>query len=201
MTKKIAVMGSGSGSNFEAIVKFFENTDVKITCISNNKDAYILKRAEKLGVEYLYLPYEENAKYFIENKFDLGVLAGYMRILNKETLKECKFLNIHPSLLPAFKGKNAIERAFNYGVKVSGVTVHHVDETLDKGKIIAQFPVIIDETMNLSDFENEIHALEHKLYPSVIKAVLEDKLFSFDMLLKSNHSHQGGCGGCGGCKK
>lgn len=201
---KIAILGSGNGSNFEAIVEFFKGSEVEILCISDVEDSMILKRAKNLGVENMYLPFEKNAEFFRENKFNLGVLAGYMRVLDKETLKNQNFINIHPSLLPAFKGKNAIERAFSYGVKVSGVTVHHVDENLDEGQIIAQYPVIIDETMNLSEFEVEIHKVEHSLYPAVIKSILSDKLFSFDMFfksfMKSTGQNSGGCGGCGGGK-
>lgn len=193
--KKIAVLGSGNGSNFEAIAKYFKDKDVEITCISDIEDALILKRAEKAGIKNLYLPYEKNEEFFKENQFDLGVLAGYMRILNKETLAHCNFINIHPSLLPAFAGKKAIERAFKAGVKVSGVTIHNVVEKADEGKIIAQYPVFIDITTTLEDFEEEIHSVEHKLYPFVIETVLNDVLFSFDMLLKPDS-----CGGCGGCK-
>lgn len=202
--KKIAILGSGNGSNFEAMVEFFKGSEVEMICISDVENAPILEKAKKLNIESLYLPYEENVKYFSENKFDLGVLAGYMRVLDKETLKKQNFINIHPSLLPAFKGKNAIERAFKHGVRVSGVTVHHVDESLDGGKIIAQYPVIIDETTNLPEFEEEIHRIEHQLYSPVIKSLLSDKLFSFDMIIKSlKKSEEGcGCGGCGGggCK-
>lgn len=195
MTKNIAILGSGNGSNFAAIAKYFKDKDVEITCISDVEDAKILKRAEGLGVKFLYLPFQKNAEYFKENKFDLGVLAGYMRVLNNETLLNCKFINIHPSLLPSFSGKKAIERAYEAGVKVSGVTIHHVSENLDKGKIIAQYPVFIDITTTLEEFEDEIHSVEHKLYPFVVESVLNDVLFSFDMLLKPDS-----CGGCGGCK-
>lgn len=203
MNKKIVIMGSGKGSNFEAIFDYFKDSEVEIVCVSDVEDSLILKKAKGLGVEAIFLPFEKNVQYFRENKFDLGVLAGYMRVLDKDTLELCKFVNVHPSLLPAFKGTNAIERAFSYGAKVSGVTVHDVDESLDGGKIIAQYPVIIDETMNLSEFEEEVHKLEHKLYPAVIKSILEDKLFSFDMLFKlpRHKGGGGGCGGCGGCKK
>lgn len=203
MTKKIVVMGSGNGSNFEAIANYFKNKkgkDVDITCISDVENAKILKRAENLGIKNLYLPFEKNAEFFKENKYDLAVMAGYMRILDTETLKYCKFINIHPSLLPAFPGKNAIKRAFESGVKVSGVTIHHVTEEVDKGRIIAQYPVFIDIMTTLEEFEKETHSVEHKLYPFVIESVLNDVLFSFDMLLKPD-SCGGNCSGgsCGGC--
>lgn len=196
-------MGSGNGSNFEAIANYFKEKDVEIICVSDVEGAKILKRAENLGIKNLYLPFEKNVEFFKGNefgKFDLAVMAGYMRILNKETLKHCKFINIHPSLLPAFPGKNAIKRAFEAGVKVSGVTIHHVTEEVDKGKIIAQYPVFIDIMTTLEEFEAETHSVEHKLYPFVIESVLNDVLFSYDMLLKPD-SCGGSCsgGGCGGC--
>ena len=127
------------------------------------------------------------------NNFDLIVLAGYMRILPEDVLNLGKFINIHPSLLPAFKGKDAIHRAFDAGVKVSGVTIHHVTSDLDGGKIIAQYPVLIGNLTHFDEFEAEIHNLEHKLYPIVIEKLLKDEVFDFSDLL-------GGCSGnCSGC--
>lgn len=198
--KKIAIMGSGNGSNFEAIVKYFEQKpemEVDITCLSDKVNAYILERAKKLGIKYKYLPFEQNGAYFAVNNFDLIVLAGYMRILPDDVLNLGKFINIHPSLLPAFKGKDAIFRAFEAGVKVSGVTVHHVTSELDGGKIIAQYPVLIGNLIHYDELEAEIHNLEHKLYPIVIEKLLKDEVFDFSDLI-------GGCsgncsGGCGEC--
>jgi len=202
--KKLAIMGSGNGSNFEAIVKYFEGKPVEITCLSNVEDAYILTRAEKLGVKHQFLPLKATAEYFSENKFDLVALAGYMRIIPTEALEEMgSVINIHPSLLPAYKGSvNAIEEAFLAGVKVSGVTVHWVNSDVDGGKIIAQYPVLIQNGTHFDEFEEEIHAVEHKLYPIVIEKILEDKVFDFSDLLKSDcHSHGSCGGGCGGgCK-
>lgn len=202
MTKKLAVMGSGNGSNFDAIVKHFKAlkqtlneefwSGLEILCISDNKDAKILKRAKKLGIKEIYLPYEENEDFFRTNKFDLIALAGYMRILTPETLKNGRFINIHPSLLPAFKGKNAILRAYEAGVKVSGVSVHCVNETIDGGKIIAQYPVFINEDMSFAEFEEAIHATEHNLYPVVIEKVMQDKIFNFRDLM----NRKKGCSKC-----
>lgn len=195
--KKLAIMGSGVGSNFEAITKYFKAKDVEITCISDIEDAPILEKAKKLGTTYMHILPEGNFEYFSENKFDLVALAGYMKILPEEVLKLSKFVNIHPSLLPAFKGKDAIKRAFNAGVKVSGITIHWVEKQIDEGKIIAQYPVFIDNLMRLDEFEEEIHCIEHKLYPIVIEKLLEDKVFDFQDLIKSGCSKDGGCKGCG----
>lgn len=198
--KKIAVMGSGNGSNFEAIVKYFAQKPemgVDITCLSDNVNAYILERAKNLGIKYKYLPFEQNCAYFAVNNFDLIVLAGYMRILPDDVLNLGKFINIHPSLLPAFKGKDAIYRAYEAGVKVSGVTVHHVTSELDGGKIIAQYPVLIGNLTHFDEFEKEIHNVEHKLYPIVIEKLLKDDVFDFnDLLGGCSGTCEGGCGGC-----
>ena len=196
--KKLAIMGSGNGSNFEAIVKCLKcREDIEIICLSNVEDAYILERAKKLGVDYKYLPFKENLDYFSKNKFDLIVLAGYMRVLPDDVLNEMgKVVNIHPSLLPAFKGSvNAIKDAFLAGVKVSGITVHYVNSDVDGGEIIAQYPVFINLETHFDEFEEEIHKLEHKLYPVVVEKLLDDKVFDFIDLMKS------GCkSSCGGCK-
>lgn len=195
--KKLAIMGSGNGSNFEAVAKHFINGGIEMTCLSNVKDAFILERAKSLGINCLHLPFEQNLEYFSKNKFDLIVLAGYMRILPEDVLTAMdKVINIHPSLLPAFKGsKDAIKDAFLGGVKVSGVTVHWVTSDVDGGQIIAQYPVFIDNDMHFDEFETEIHAIEHKLYPIVTEKILEDKVFNFSDLMRSNCTS-----GCGGCK-
>jgi len=200
--KKLAIMGSGKGSNFEAIAKYFKDKEVEITCLSDVENSPILKKAEKLNIKFKYLPFENNFEYFTKNKFDLVVLAGYMKIFPEEVLNLAKFINIHPSLLPSFKGKDAIKQAFLAGVKVSGITIHWVEKSVDTGKIIAQYPVFIDNSMSLDEFEEEIHIIEHKLYPIVIEKILEDKVFDFQDLMKS--SCGGKCGsnkgnkGCGG---
>lgn len=199
--KKIAIIGSGNGSNFEAIVKYFQKMqEIDITCLSNVEDAYILERAKKLGVKNLYLPFIDNFNYFSENKFDLVVLAGYMRILPDNVLKAMgKVINIHPSILPAFKGSvNAIKDAFLSGVKVSGVTVHWVTSDVDGGRIIAQFPVFLNNDTHFDEFEEDIHNLEHKIYPIVISKILENKVFDFQDLMKAKCNNN--CGGCGSCK-
>ena len=206
--KKLAIMGSGQGSNFEAIARWFQAKDnwrdVEITCLSDIEDAPILEKAKKLEIKHQFLPVERNLEYFSENKFDLVALAGYMQILQENVLQEMgRVINLHPSLLPSFKGKNAIEGAFVAGVKVSGITIHWVEKGIDEGKIIAQYPVFIDNSMHLDEFEEEIHTIEHKLYPIVIEKVLDDKVFDFQDLLKSSCNNgscsSGSCGGkCGG---
>jgi phosphoribosylglycinamide formyltransferase-1 len=195
---KIALLASGKGTNAEAIVRHFENRpEIEIVCFCDVENAPVFERVKALGKEVTYLPFEKTFEYFSEHSFDLYVLAGYMRILPEEVLQLGTFVNIHPSLLPAFKGKDAIKQAYDYGVKVTGVSVHYVTKDLDGGPILAQVPVRVEEGMNLSELEEEIHNTEHLLYPMVVESLLYDKLVDF-MPQKSGHCSSGGCGSCGG---
>jgi phosphoribosylaminoimidazolecarboxamide formyltransferase/IMP cyclohydrolase len=186
--KRIIIFGSGSGSNFEAIAKAIKEESLPIEILyvfSENPDAYILERAKRLGIPSKVIDYKKtgsrkefNRKVFDMLKesepFDLLVLAGYMKILPTDIVKRYygKIINIHPALLPSFPGLHAIERAFRKGVKVTGVTVHFVDEGVDTGPIIAQVPVEIEEDDTLETLEEKIHRVEHQLYIEVIKELL-----------------------------
>lgn len=199
--KKIAILGSGNGYIFESIVNYFSNNsdlDVDIFCISDNLHDEILEKAKNMGIKNKYVPYEENFEFFSSHDFDLIVLDNYSKDLQSNLFEIARFINIHPSLLPAFKGKDAIARAFSSGVKVSGVTVHTLTNKIDGGKILAQFPVLIGNSTHFDEFQAEIHALEQNLAPIVIEKVLEDKVFDFSDLI-SNHSCGGNCGGCSNC--
>ncbi len=113
-----------------------------------------------------------------ENSIDLIVLAGFMRILGPKLVRRYKnrILNIHPALLPSFKGKDGIKDAFEHGAKITGVTVHFVDEKIDHGPIILQFPVKIEEVDTLEALEAKIHKIEHKIYPEAIRLFVEGRL-------------------------
>jgi len=191
--KKIAIMGSGDGVIAEAIVKHLtsiENFQVEITCLSDNMNANILECAKNFDVKSKYLPFEQNGAYFAVNNFDLIILTGYQKELPDDVLNQGKFINIHPSLLPAFRGKDAVFRAYEAGVKVSGVTVHYVTSDIDGGKIIAQYPVLIGNLMHLDEFEKQIKQLAIHLYPIVIEKILKDEVFDFSDLI--------GCASCHG---
>ncbi|OGH98674.1 MAG: phosphoribosylglycinamide formyltransferase [Candidatus Melainabacteria bacterium GWF2_32_7] len=176
--KKIAVFGSGNGSNFEAIAEYFQDrNDIKFVCISDKKDAFILERAKRLGIENYYVPFTNTLDFLKKNDFYLVVLAGYMRILPKEIVEYIKIINIHPSLLPDFKGMDAIKQAYEAGVEVTGVTVHYIDEGVDTGPVIAQVPVSIQVGMSLEQLEESVHKAEHQLYPQVIDHLLFNKIF------------------------
>ena len=185
--KKIVVFASGSGSNFEAIVTKLHGKACEVSLlVCDNPDAYCLERAKKLGIKTLQLIlkdfpskacYElEMIKHLKDISPDLIVLAGYMKLIGETLLNEYegKIINIHPSLLPAFPGKDGIGDALTYGVKVMGVTVHYVDAGMDTGQIIdqASFRRTCDETDAQS--KEKIHAIEHELYPQVIKSLLSD---------------------------
>lgn len=186
MKKRLIIMASGNGGNFEAIVKHVkEEADIKL--ITDNPEAMVINRAIRLKIPYVVIDRKlfPDKKRFDENIFyslksfspDLVALAGYMRILPTEIVEffKDKIVNIHPSLLPAFKGKDAIRKAFDYGVKYTGVTVHLVDEKIDHGEIIDQIAVRIEENMSLKELEKKIHKAEHRLYSKIIKKLLAEE--------------------------
>ena len=192
--KKLAVLGSASGQNLRAIVKYFENKDVLITAVSDIENSDFISDAKNMKIDWKFLPFEQNFEYFSSHDFDLIALSDYRKQLKSDVLELGKFISIHPSLLPSFKGPDAINRAFFSSVKVSGVTVHLINEDIDNGKIIAQYPVLIGNLTHYDEFEREIHALEDLLYPIVIDKLLNNQVFDFSDLIRS-----GGCGGCSGC--
>ncbi len=184
---RIVVLASGNGSNFEAIVKHIREQKLPIVVealITDNPGAYAIERAKRLGIPVKVLPFKsfKNREEFNQSLLellksinpDLIVLAGFMKILPPKIVRAFwrKIVNIHPSLLPAFPGLNAIEKAFKYGVKVTGVTVHFVDEGVDTGPIIMQECVKIEENDTLETLEEKIHAVEHRIYIEAIKKVL-----------------------------
>ena len=151
--KNIAVLASGRGSNFQAIIDGVEAGAIKgrlCRLIVDNPSAYSIERAKAAGIPVCiidYSKYHERNEYNLELRksmedanADLFVLAGYMRILDPDTVRHFsgKMINIHPALLPAFKGLHAQRQAIEYGVRISGCTVHFVDEEMDHGAIIAQ---------------------------------------------------------------
>lgn len=189
--RNIAVFASGRGTNFSAIIGAVNEGLIKAKIallVCDNPKAGAIARAKRAGIKIALVKREDfsDKKDFAaqiiahlkENKIDLIVLAGFMRILSPQIIREYKnrILNIHPALLPSFKGAHGIKDAFDYGVKVTGVTVHLVDEKMDHGPIILQQEVKIAEDDTLESLEAKIHKLEHKLYPQAIKLFLEGKL-------------------------
>ncbi len=190
MALKIAVLGSGSGTNFEAIARYFERPDKKdlartVCVISDVPGAYILERAKKRGIPAELIPcrafktkldQETEEKYIDTMKkyeADLVVLAGFMRIVKQGILLAFpqRVINIHPALLPSFRGLKSWQQAFESGVKVAGCTVHYVDEDIDTGPIIAQRVVSVENNDTSETLHEKIQVQEHDVYAKVIEAI------------------------------
>jgi phosphoribosylglycinamide formyltransferase-1 len=189
--KNIAVFASGRGSNFAAIVRAIKKGKLKANLallVCDNPAAPVIGRARRAAVKVVLVERKDFAtKTDFENKIiqrleeaqiELIVLAGFMRILSPHLVSRFrnKILNIHPALLPSFKGEQGIKDTFDYGVKVTGVTVHFVDEEMDHGPIILQAPVKIEESDTLKTMEQKIHKVEHKIYSDAIELVLEGRV-------------------------
>lgn len=205
MPIKIAVLVSGRGSNLEAILAAIEKKELEAeiaVVLSNNPDSYALKIAKKhniptVSVDHRGISRKEHEKQVLQKlkKFapDYLVLAGYMRILSGDFLTHFKddnglyrVINIHPSLLPAFPGKSAYEDAFNYGVKISGITVHLVDEQVDHGPILAQGVFERKSGDTLETFQARGLELEHKLFPQVLAQLANSSLAAMTNLNQEN---------------
>jgi phosphoribosylglycinamide formyltransferase-1 len=189
--KRIAVLASGFGSNLQAIIDQAQNLNINgeiVLVFSNNENAYALERAKKHGIKSASFnpgqfesrqQYDKELLVLLKNeKIDLIVMAGYLLLVGPEIIKEfsSRIINIHPALLPSFKGIHGIRDAFDYGVKVTGVTVHFVEEELDAGPIISQEAVIITAGDTIEVLEEKIHKIEHKIYPLAVKYFCNGRL-------------------------
>ena len=177
MKHNIAVLLSGNGSNLKAIID--ENIDVSFV-VSNNPRAIGLKIAKNANIpsyswkNVLELE-KEVLKLIIDYDIQLLVLAGYMRLLSKNFVNSLpsKFIvNVHPSLLPKYKGINAVKQAIDDCAEYTGVTVHYVDEGMDSGSIIKQDSIKINENDTVESLKDRLQAIEHSLYPDTIKSIL-----------------------------
>ncbi|MBQ2784588.1 MAG: phosphoribosylglycinamide formyltransferase [Alistipes sp.] len=186
---RLAVFASGSGSNYEAIAQACSDgrLDAEVVLLVCDKPgAKVLERAKRFGTEsFAFNPkdYESKAAFetvlqrmLEERKVDYICLAGYMRIVGPVLLRafEQRIINIHPSLLPSFKGAHAIQDAVDYGVKIFGATTHFVDDTLDGGRIIDQ-GAIVYEGNDIEELTNLIHKIEHSLYVKTINKLINKK--------------------------
>jgi phosphoribosylglycinamide formyltransferase 1 len=187
---KLAIFASGSGSNFQAIMDSVNAgllaADVSLL-VCDRPGAYVLERAERHGIQAFtfsaknYASKEEYESAILREiqllEIDFIVLAGYMRLIGPTLLREFegRIINIHPSLLPAFPGKDAIGQALAAGVAVTGVTVHYVDAGMDTGPIIEQREVLISDGETRETLQVKIQQIEHQLYPSVLQSLLTIK--------------------------
>ena len=185
--KKIAVFASGFGSNFQAIIEAVKkqtlNADITLL-VSDNPSSKAVERANAAGIDaftFCAKDYAGKAAYeqavlaeLKRRDVDFIVLAGYMRIIGKTLLEAypMRIINLHPALLPSFPGAHGIADAYNYGVKVFGITIHFVDEGVDTGKIINQFAFHATDDDTLETIETKIHQLEHQYFPLTINEVI-----------------------------
>ncbi len=192
MTVKISVLVSGRGTNLQSVIDAIESGEIKnaeIACVISDKaEAFALKRAEKHGIAGIFVnpaDFSSRAEYdeklleiLKEKETDLVLLAGYLRIISDSVINEYKnrIINIHPSLLPSFKGLNAQKQAVDYGVKFTGCTVHFVEPDLDAGPIILQKIIPVREDDSAETLAERLLIEENKAYREVVKLFTEGKL-------------------------
>jgi phosphoribosylglycinamide formyltransferase-1 len=188
---RIAVFASGSGTNFQAIVDAVASGKLDVIIellVCDRPQADVVERAKLAGVDaFVFRPKDFASRELYEaeiiaeleaRQIDLIVMAGYMRLITDTLVKPYygKIINVHPSLLPAFPGVNGIRQSFEYGVKLTGVTVHFVDGGLDSGPIIAQQAIEVMAEDTETTLAERIHALEHNLYPQTIALIREGRV-------------------------
>jgi phosphoribosylglycinamide formyltransferase-1 len=180
---RIAVLVSGEGTNLQALLDTVHGGEgIEVVCVASNRpDARALERARSAGVEtgvFEGSSYEDRverdlamAGWLEARSVDLVVLAGFMEVLSPEFIRRFtpRIINVHPSLLPAFRGLRAIERALEHGVRVMGVTVHFVDEGVDSGPIILQQAFELPYSAEVEAIEERVHAIEHELLPRAVR--------------------------------
>jgi len=192
MVKKLrlGILASGTGTDLQSIIDASEKDMIDaevVAVISDNKDAYALKRAEKHKIKAFFVDpkvkkkeehEQEINKILEENEIDLLVGAGYMRILSSCFVKRWygKLINIHPALLPSFKGTNGQGDALEYGVKISGCTTHFMDEHMDHGPIILQAAVKVHQDDDRDSLAHRILEVEHQILPRTIQLFAEGRL-------------------------
>ena len=187
--RMLAVLASGQGTNFEALALAARRGELGgriVTLVSDVPDAPALGRARRLGVEALHLPPGrfrtrlEDERPWVDTlrsrAVEVVLLAGFMRRLHGTFLAAFpdRILNIHPSLLPAFPGLDAIRRAWEHGVRVTGCTVHLVEDALDAGPILAQSAVDVRDDDTLESLEARVHEAEHRLFPWTVRRFLTE---------------------------
>jgi phosphoribosylglycinamide formyltransferase 1 len=182
---RIAVLASGTGTNLQAILDRLHGRDgIEVACVASNKlGARALERASEAGIETGVFERSRHpdrasrdaaiADWLDDRDVDLIVLAGYMELLSGEFVGRFRnrIVNVHPALLPSFPGLDAIGQALAHGVRVTGVTVHLVDEGVDSGPIVLQQAIEVPYTRDRAQLEEEIHRVEHELLPEAIRLI------------------------------
>jgi len=187
----LGVLVSGRGTNLQAIIEAIQEGKIEgriSIVLSDNREAYALNRAAQNNLETRYVDFKsfknredydkKIVEYLKEKNVELVVLAGYMRILTPYFIKVYKnrIMNIHPALLPSFPGLNAQRQALEYGVKISGCTVHFVDEGVDSGPIILQRAVEVKDEDTEESLAERILKEEHQIYPQAIQLFAQGRL-------------------------
>lgn len=187
---KVAVLISGTGSNLKALIKESENKDCPYSIqmvLSNKASAPGLEHAKLANIRTYTVNHKDYSnredfdkqmyKILLDNKIEFVCLAGFMRLLSKWFVSqwEDNIINIHPSLLPSFKGEQAQQQALNYGVKVAGCTVHYVTEDMDAGPIISQNVVKVESNDNIESLTKKILEQEHLIYPKTLSDIARTK--------------------------
>jgi phosphoribosylglycinamide formyltransferase 1 len=184
---KLCVLASGSGTNLQAIIDQLHGSDgIEVAGVASDKaDAMALRRAEEAGIETAVFARDDHPSReardeaigdWIEARgADLVVLAGYMQLLSPSFVDRFRnrIINVHPALLPSFPGLDAVGQALEHGVRITGVTVHFVDEGVDSGPIILQRPVPVPPDREWQTLEDAIHATEHALLPEAIRLIAQ----------------------------
>ena len=168
-------MCSGNGTNFENIIRSVTKHEV-VLMVHNKKECGAIKRAEKFGIPHCYVNAKDEEKMvelFRVWRVDYIILAGYMRIIKNPSAFHCPLINVHPSLLPKYKGLHAVEQALESGDKVTGCTVHYVNEELDGGEVILQSEVPILPEDDVKSLTKAIQRKEYAILPIVINEHLE----------------------------
>ncbi len=185
----LGILASGNGSNFEAIAQAIDAGELQAqiaVVITNNPDAYVRQRAQRRGIPCILLNHRDYSsrealdaaivQVLQEHQVEWVIMAGWMRLVTQVLLSAYpeRVLNLHPSLLPSFKGLRAVEQALEYGVKITGCTVHRVTAEMDSGPIVAQaaVPVLPEDTVE--SLYRRIQAQEHRLYPLAIRLCLAE---------------------------
>ena len=175
---KLGIMCSGNGTNFENIVRTC-NQDEVVFMIHNKEKCGAAKRAAKFGIPHCYVSHkneEDMVKLFEAWRVDLIVLAGYMRIVKNPDAFSAPIINVHPSLLPKYKGLHAIEQAMEAGEEYTGCTVHYVNEELDAGEIILQKQVPILPTDDVQSLTKAVQRMEYAIVPAAIEIFKNESL-------------------------
>ena len=181
---RVAVLISGTGTNLQALLDTVHGPEVEIACVASSRpDAAGLQRAERAGVETAVFAISDHpdraerdlalGDWLEARGVELIVLAGFMELLGAQFVRrfQNRIVNVHPSLLPAFPGVGALEQAVEHGVRVTGVTVHFVDEHLDNGPIVFQEALELSYPARIDEIEQRVHAMEHRLLPRAVTLI------------------------------